>query len=237
MKLRFLLAAILAAPFLSPRAHADEDGDEEAAAIAHRYGIEDFNRLDALKFTFNIRETTTTVSRAWTWSLSSGKVALVSRVGGKPFTHAVNLQAAPGSPQDRRVTAWFESDRQWLLLPLEIVNDRNVDITIDEEQPLPIPPGNADCLIVDPVETATGPHADAHEIYYDAERIILQSVLRRGGSPTPALVLTWSDLARMGPILVSLRRKSADGRTEIWFSDVEVKLKGGQDWVRAKPGR
>ena len=237
MKLRSLLPALLLAFHALPIL-ADEDGNEEAAAIAHRYGVEEFGRIDALKFTFNVREGTTTVSRVWTWGVGSGKVSLATRTNGRPFTHALNLvSAAPPSPQDRRVAAWFESDRRWMLLPFQLVNDRNADITLEEELPLPVPPGIADCLIVDPVDSAHPPRADAYEIFYDPQRFILQTILRPNGAPTPSTVFVWSDLARVGPILVSLRRKTGDGRTEMWFSDVAVKLAGGPDWVAAKPGR
>jgi len=238
MKLHALFAAVVLTSLAALPALADEGGNEEAAAIAHRYGVEEFDRIEALKFTFNVREGTTTISRAWAWGVGSGKVSLATRIGVRPFTHALNLvSAAPPSPQDRRVAGWFESDRRWLLLPFQLINDRNADITLEEELPLPVPPGIADCLLVDPVETAHPPRADAYEIFYGPERFILQTVLRPNGAPSPSMVLVWSELARVGPIRVSLRRKTADGRTEMWFSDVAAKLAGGTDWIAAKPGR
>lgn len=239
MKIRALLAALLLTPLFIARARADEDGDDEAAAIVHRYGLENVEKLAALKFTFNVREGTATATRAWTWEIPSGKISLSTREAGKPVTLSFNLNApgAGNARQNRRANAWFENDREWLLLPLQIANDRNVDITLDEDEPLPVPPGTADCLVVDPVEMPNVPPADAHEIYFDSDRIIQQTVLRKNGSPTPTLVLQWSELAHAGPILVSLRRKTADARTEIWFTDVQVQLRDASDWVRARPGR
>jgi hypothetical protein len=231
MKAHLLLASLLALPVLSIHVHADEEGDDEVAALAHRYGMDHFDRIDSLKFTFNVREGTSTVTRHWEWDIAGGKVSLVT--GDKrPMHHTYSRSdmAAGKAALNRQVDGWFVADREWLLLPLKFVTDHGAEITLDEDQPLPVPPGTSDCVTVEYAD-----NGDAYEIYFDEDRVIRQSVFRKGESAAPAEIATWTDLVRIGPILVSLRHKSADGRKEIWYSDVEARIQGSRRWLRTTP--
>jgi hypothetical protein len=228
VKAYILLASLLALPLFTGQARADEEGDDEAAALAHRYGMDHFDRIETLKFTFNVREGTSTVTRDWTWDIAGGKVSL-STGGRQPWHYSYSPAdlSAGNEKVNRRVDDLFVSDHQWLVLPMQLVNEHGGEITLDDDQPLPIPPGTADCVTVEYADAG-----DSYEIYFDADRVIRQSVFRKSSSTAP-MVVTWSDLARVGPILVSLRHKSADGHTEIWFSNVAARLQGSNRWLKA----
>jgi hypothetical protein len=224
MKSQLSLALlVVASVFVSPL-RADEEGDDQAATIADTYGMDNFDRLDALKFTCNVRQGSTTESRAWTWDIAGHKVTLDTRQAGKPFHHVYD-------DVDRR----FEGDADWLLFPLRFTEDRPMEISLDEEQPLPIPPGTADELTIayGGDDSRAG---DTDEIYVDDDSgLIRQRVYRKGGAAVPTVVATWEDQERLGPIVVALRHKSRDGRTEIWFTNVEAKLQGSTAWVHPTP--
>ena len=229
----FLTAAAVVSPV-----RADEEGDDEAVAIAHHYGMDDFDRVEALKFTCNVRQGTTTVARTWNWDLTGHRVSLDTRQAGRPFHHVYDPRSV-GSGNGRRdaeVDRWFTADREWLLFPLRFTEDRNMEISLDEDQPLPIPPGRADLLTIDYAGDDSGA-GDTDEVYFDDEnRLIRQRVFRKGGAADPTLVATWDDHERLGPILVSLRHRSGDGRTEIWFTNVEARVRGSDTWIRPHPG-
>jgi hypothetical protein len=235
--LMLVLSAVclLAAP---ARARADEEGEDEAMAVAHRYGMDNFDRLTGLKFTFNVRRGTTTMSRSWQWDIEAGTVTVSTREAGKALKHSYRPTALSdgNAALNNKVDRWFVNDRYWLLFPLQITTDRGVDVSLDEAEPLPIPPGQADRITVVYAENVGYTPGDVYEIFLDDDRLVRQMVFRKGGSAVPTLTATWEDHARVGPILLSMRHKSADGGTEIWFSDVEARVKGSDAWVRPVPG-
>lgn len=236
MKAHLSLALlVVASAFVAP-VRADDEGDDEAAAIAQRYGMDEFDQVEALKFTCNVRHGSATESRAWTWDVAGNTVTVDTREAGKPFHHAFDPRTADRG-RDAELDRWFEDDLDWLLFPLRFDEDRPMDISFDEDQPLPLPPGTADELTID--YGGDDPRAgDTDEIYFDDEtRLIRQRVYRKGGAAVPTMVATWDDHERLGPLLVALRHKSGDGKTEIWFTNVEAKLQGSPAWVRPRPGR
>jgi hypothetical protein len=238
MRIVLFLAALLSAVWMPSACWADEEGEDEAMAIAHRYGMDDFGRVAALKFTFNVRRGTTTVSRSWLWNVESHKVSVATRENGKAFRHAYDPTLLSSGIPARNLQAdrWFVNDSYWLLFPYHLMNDRNMEITLEDDEPFPIPPGHGDQLTVVYAENVGYTPGDVYELFFDGDHLIRQMVFRKGGAATPTLVATWEDHATLGPLLVSLRHKSADPSVEIWFSDVHARLKGSDKWLKAAVG-
>ena len=214
----------------------------EAIRIAESYGVKNFTRVDALRFTFNVKRGTMTVERQWTWETKTGQVACVARQpDGSQLTHSYNhLDLAEGDRDlNRTVDAWFINDQYWLLFPFHLVWDSNVTLTPGGKKDLPIPPGTANYLFVQYAKTSGIGYTpgDAYDFFYDDVGAIRQWIFRKGGSAQPTLIATWQKPVSVGPIKICLDHRNADGTFRMWFSDVAVKLAGQDNWIPAENQR
>ena len=72
--------------------------------------------------------------------------------------------------------------------------------------------------------------AELCELFIDDDGLIAEWIYRRGGATTPTRMSTWEDHRRLGPLLVSLDHQGPDG-FRVWFSDVALMLRNGEDWL------
>ncbi|MBV9080242.1 MAG: hypothetical protein JO102_03890 [Elusimicrobia bacterium] len=230
-------AAVLAAVFCPARASAEEDGTEAAMAIADRYGIVGFGDIQELRFTFNVKRGTTTFARAWTWSPVDGTVSVDTMEAGKKFTHSYNQKQLEAGDRalNEKTDRWFVNDTYWLLFPLHLAWDRGLDLTLDEDEALPIAPGRANRLVADYTDMGGYTPGDVYEVYFGDDRLVKQWVFRRGGSPTPTVATTWEENAQLGPVILSMKHRSGDGSLVIWFSDVQARMKNSTAWISPRP--
>jgi hypothetical protein len=236
MKLLTLATALL---FLALPVRADEEGDDKAVAVAQRYGLES-DKIGALKFTCHVRVGTTTTTRTWSRDNSSGEIILVRKEGRKSVTKTFRPSGASNS--DPNVLVMYRKDHAWLLFPRELMNDRGMEIILDENEsfPIPVEPGDSepyrgDRLTLDYVGGKNDINARVIQLFLDHDNRIQQWTLRTSWKDSKPASFTWDEEAALGPIFVSLRRRSADGEQEIWFSDVEAKLRDSNDWLKAEP--
>lgn len=218
-------------------ARAEMDPAELANAVADRYGVPDMHDIGALKFTFHVRRGTAAVERSWVWDRQQRRVFVSTIENGRAFDHSYTPgRLDAGNPDDAKADRWFVNDSFWLLFPLHLATDPGLALSIEEGAALPIPPGRADRLTVAYPDSGGYTPGDAYDVYVDHDGTILQWVYRKSGG-APTLATTWEEHARVGPIVVSLLHRSADGGLEIRFTGVAARLSGREkdDWTRPRP--
>ena len=103
---------------------------------------------------------------------------------------------------------------------------------------LPIGNGAAEQIVMKyPSQGGGYAPGDTWELYVGADKRVEQMVYRRGGTPKPKVVIVaWNGNKKAGPLLVSTdHRGTADGKpVRISISDVSVKVKGSDDWIKAQ---
>ena len=103
---------------------------------------------------------------------------------------------------------------------------------------LPIGNGAAERLVMKyPSHGGGYAPGDTWELYVGADKRVEQMIYRRGGTAKPKVVIaTWAGYKKAGPLLVSTdHRGTADGKpVRISLSDVSVKVKGSDDWIKAQ---
>ena len=217
---------------------ATETAAKTAAVVAKAYGIGGFSDIDTIRFTFNIKIGDRQIQRKWSWRPEIDSVLFEGKLpSGNYATYAYlrrNLKQN-GAGISERVDRWFINDQYWLLFPLHLAWDRDLQITLAEGQPLPIQPGSASRLTVTYPKGVGYTPGDTYELYLDENNRIRQWVYRMGGAPEPARAATWENHVKAGPLVLSLEHNSADGNIRLWFSDVAVKLKGDESWITPEP--
>ncbi len=207
-------------------------GDEPAGKIAQAYGIQDFDRLEAIRYTFNVTINEKNIQRSWVWEPATGQVTFQGTgPDGKPMETSYNRKNS--NPYDKKIDHWFINDQYWLLFPFHLKWDPGITITEDGIQPLPIGSGSASRISVAyPADEGYTP-GDMYRLYYGPDYIIKQWTYHKGGAQEPTRAATWDQHAVVGPITISLMHRGADESFKLWFTDVAVKPVEGQAWVPA----
>jgi hypothetical protein len=208
--------------------------------IAKTYGLDKFEKVEAIRYTFNLQLPGVNISRSWVWQPKTGQVSYEARdKDGKPVkvTYVQSqLNAEPANVKDE-IDPAFLNDQYNLLFPLHVYWDSGADVQDKGMQKLPIGKGMAKQVVVKyPSEGGYTP-GDTWELYVGSDNRVEEFVYHRGGPTPPSVVIArWSGYKKAGPLLISTdRRGTADGKKlRFFFSDVSVKLVGSDRWVNAQ---
>jgi hypothetical protein len=204
--------------------------------LASAYGVESFDQVEELRYTFNVNLPDRVVSRTWSWEPKTDRVTFIRTAEqGGPITYERSILAGNASESIQKIDPQFVNDNYWLLFPLRLHWDRSAMVTVDETPVnLPIGTGQSKRMVVKyPANEGYTP-GDVYELFIDSSGRIAQWVYRKGGDPTPTRVTTWEDYKTLGPLTLSLDHRGPDGVFRVWFTDVSVRLAGKPDWVTAR---
>ena len=208
--------------------------------IAKTYGLDEFEKVEAIRYTFNLQLPGVNISRSWVWQPKTGQVSYEARdKDGKPVKVAYvqsQLNAEPANVKDE-IDPAFLNDQYNLLFPLHVYWDSGADVQDKGMQKLPIGKGMAKQVVVKyPSEGGYTP-GDTWELYVGSDNRVEEFVYHRGGPTPPSVVIArWSGYKKAGALLISTdRRGTADGKKlRFFFSNVSVKLVGSDRWVNAQ---
>jgi hypothetical protein len=187
--------------------------------LAEAYGIQKFDNVEELRYTFNIKLPDRTISRSWSWEPKKDRVTF------------------KGTAAQGGTLTYNRSD-----LTLRLFWDRSAAVTAYQiPVKLPMGSGQARRLVVKYPDNEGYTPGDVFELFVDKSYRIVQWIYRKGSDLRPAQVTwdnykvtTWEDYKTVGPLTLSLEHNTANGRIRVWFTDVAVRLAGKSDWITAK---
>jgi len=213
-----------------------------AEQIAKAYGLDSYERVDAIRYTFNLQLGPVTVSRSWVWEPKTGKISYEGKdKDGKPVSVSfVQSEVAADSPVVKDKIDWlFLNDNYWLILPFHVYWDSSgADVQDKGMHRLPLGKGSAKLVTVQYPKGGYTP-GDTWDLYIGHDNRIKEMVYHRGDpkSPVPGLVtVSWAGYKKAGPLLFSTEHLgTADGKQlHLFFSNVSVKLVGSKTWMNAR---
>lgn len=209
--------------------------------IAKTYGIDSWDKIDAVRYTWNGEITGLfKLSRTWTWEPKTNKVTFEGKdKDGKPTKVTYVRSELSGQPDNvKTVDSGFINDNYWFIFPFHAYWDTSATVTDKGMQKLPIGTGSADLVEVKyPQEAGGYTPGDTWNLYVGKDKRIEVLEFHHGGNVKPSLVIaTWTGYKKAGPLLVSTEhRGTADGKPlHVWFTGVEVKLAGSDTWMKAQ---
>jgi len=229
------------ATFLFPVALSAQQRPAIAEETAKEFGIDSFNQIEAIRWTFNLQLPGLNLSRSWVWEPKTGQVTYEGKdKDGKPVKVTYlrsQLSSQPANVKDD-IEPNFNNDQYWIVFPFHVIWDTSADVTDKGMQKLPLGKGTANQVVVKyPAEAGGYTPGDTWELFIGADKRVKEFVYRRGGSKKPSLVIAaWSDYKKAGPLLVAMdHRGNADGGAfRLYFSNVAVKVTGSNAWQEAK---
>ncbi len=208
--------------------------------LAKTYGLDSWDRIEAIRYTFNLQLPGLNLSRSWVWEPKSGQVTYEGKdKSGKPVkvTYLRSQLSSQSDDVKKDIDPGFINDQYWLVFPFHVSWDTSATVEDDGMQTLPLGKGSAEKVAVKyPSEGGYSP-GDTWELYVGPEGRVQEFVFHHGGSVKPSVVVaTWAGYKKAGPLLISTEhRGTADGKPmQLFFSNVSVKVTGSDDWVSAQ---
>ncbi|NBB78732.1 MAG: hypothetical protein GVY36_04705 [Verrucomicrobia bacterium] len=190
--------------------------------IAEATGIESFDQVRSLSYTFQARLGQKSVRREWTWRPQSDTVILHKRSDVGAVSYQRGQVEADESLAE--VDQQFVNDAYWLLFPFQVVWDDSVTIEALPARAAEVfPEAEAGLRVRYPDGVGYTP-GDVYDLFYDDNYRVTHWVFRKGGSATPTRSNYWVDYENFGGIDISLNRPSPDESFRIWFEDVSIDL-------------
>jgi hypothetical protein len=208
--------------------------------VAKTYGLDSWNQIEAIRYTFNIDNPGLNLSRTWVWEPKADRVTYEGKdKAGNPVkvTYVRSQLSTQPANVKNEVDPGFVNDNYWLLFPFHAYWDTSANVEDAGMQKLPLGKGSAERVVVKyPSEGGYTP-GDTWELYVGKDNRVQEFIYRRGGPKKPSVVpATWAGYKKAGPLLISTEhRGTADGKAlHLFFSDVSVKLTGSDSWMKAQ---
>lgn len=211
-----------------------------AEQLAKAYGLDAFDQVDAIRYTWNAQLPGLNASRTWTWEPKTNRVTFEGKdKDGKPVKVTYLRSQLDSQPANVKtdVDPGFINDNYWLLFPLHAYWDKNANIINQGTKPLPQGSGSAQLVSVKYPSDGGYTPGDTWDLYVGNDNRVEQMVYHRGGPKKPSTVIaSWEGYKKAGPLLISTDHNgTADGAAvHIYITDVAVRMAGSKDWVNAQ---
>src|SRR5690349_4110226 len=122
-----------------------------AEQIAKTYGLDSFDQVDAIRYTWNAQFPGFNAARTWTWEPKTNRVTFEGKdKDGKPVKVTYLRSQLDSQPANVKtdVEPGFVNDNYWLLFPLHAYWDKSANIINQGTRPLPQGSGSAQLVSV-----------------------------------------------------------------------------------------
>ncbi|PRY88988.1 hypothetical protein [Mongoliibacter ruber] len=183
--------------------------------VAAAYGIENFDKLNSIAYTWNVQVGPDVRTRDWKWNIKERTVYYAGP--DTSYTYSLDL------PKDElpQADAGFINDKYWLMYPFQLAWDSGYEYEVEENVDAPISGESTTKLtIIYNAEDGYTP-GDAYDLYLDGNKMIKEWVFRKGNGEA-GNAFTWESEKDFNGVTFATEHKNAEGVKFIWFTNIEV---------------
>lgn len=185
--------------------------------VAEAYGLDNFDKVKSIAFTFNINKDTIAAARNWVWDVKNDVVSFM-----KDSENITYRRDTITSDAMKKIDGMFTNDQYWLLFPYHLAWDSSMNVTIKENQPSPINKTALTMITAKYMGKEGYTPGDSYDLYVDSSHMIREWMFHKGGAAEPTIVTTWSEPVSMGGLKISTEHSNADSSFRIFFTGVKV---------------
>lgn len=185
--------------------------------VAYAHGFEHWDKVEEIKFTFNIDRDTEHFERSWEWRPKKNEVSLIKKGKRLDFNRDRIL-----SDQELAADKNFANDINWLLAPYSLVWDTH---KTHEEPVIEVAPISKDTLqkltvVYDSIaEYAAG---DAYDFYIDQNNMVKEWVYREDNSTSHCMATTWENFKDLEGLKIATMHQNENGVFRLYFTGIKI---------------
>ncbi len=186
--------------------------------IAKAHGIDHWNKVYKIDFTFNVDRDSTHFDRSWSWKPKANEVVLTTAADtiayNRKETDSLVLNADRG----------FINDKYWLLAPFNLVWDKDIKERIHTEKATSPISGESMQKLTIVYDNGKGGYTpgDAYDFYFGDDYLIREWVFRKSNTPEPSLITTWEDYKEVNGLKVATMHVRNEGAWKLFFTNLKV---------------
>ena len=224
--MRTTIALLLALIFLNACKNDASDSSVQtidsqptvAEKIAMAHGINTWDKVSELQFSFNVERDGNTFSRAWIWNPKSDRVTAVS--AQDTLTYFRSTIDSTAIAADRG----FINDKFWLLIPFQMVWDDGLTISEPVKEKSPIQNKELNKIVLTYSDEGGYTPGDAYDIYYNDSYLIEEWIFRKGNADEPSLICSFESYKDINGLKFATEHKKPDADWNLFFTDIRVTL-------------
>ena len=219
-----ILALAICCSFTACERETEDSPQEAMVKIARAAGVDGFEAVDSMSYTFHADLGEKTVARSWVWLPETDKVTLHGETDSEDVSYLRSEVSSDETGKLATIDQQFVNDLYWLIFPLQVAWDSGVVIEPLPEDAAGVVPEVPSGLRVRYSDGVGYTPGDVYDLFYDKDFRVTHWVFRKAGSAEPTRVSEWKDYQSFGPLSISLNRLSPDNSVRIWFDGVSVEL-------------
>jgi hypothetical protein len=190
-----------------------------AEKIANAHGYNHWKNVSKIEFTFNVNKDSSHSQRSWRWEPKSN---IVSFLAGKDSI--ITYNRAKIDTTKINIDKDFINDKFWLLIPFQLVWDKNASISEPTKAEAPISKSTMNKITLTyPSDGGGYTPGDAYDLYFGEDYLIKEWVFRKGNNETPSLINTFENYQVYNDLKIATAHKIPSG-TSINFTNINVVL-------------
>ncbi len=192
------------------------DKESITTKIAYANGFENFEKVNQLDFTFNVKVNDTVRSqRSWKWYPKENKIELTEK--GETFSY---IKKDTLDEQAKAADQKFINDTYWLLFPYQLMWSE-FNFEFNQTATAPISQQQMQGLTVNYSGDGGYTPGDTYLLYLSDDLMVKEWTYESAGGRI--LTATWEDYETYNGIKISKMHKSPDESFQLYFTDIEVK--------------
>jgi len=194
-----------------------------AEKIAQAHGLEYWNNVNEIQFTFNVDRGENHFERTWKWQPKANYVvSMVSKDSITMYTRNIK-ELSETNPKMIDVDKSFINDKFWLLIPFQLVWDEGITISKSVKEIAPISKTELNKIILTYGNNGGYTPGDAYDIYFDETYMIKEWTYRKGNSKASSMTTTFENYEDFNGIKIAKDHKMAEGNFNLFFSNIKIK--------------
>lgn len=190
-----------------------------AESIALRHGIDNWENVKELRFTFNVARGESGYNRSYIWETQTDDVTYISEGDTLQYNRNASLDSLSLQADMR-----FVNDSFWLLAPYKLIWDEETLISDAERALAPISGDslNKVTLVYSAIAGGYTP-GDAYDFFFTDDFLIKEWTYRRENSEQPSLSTQWSEIKDLGGLELATSHTDSIGSFKLFFTNLSVK--------------
>jgi hypothetical protein len=186
-------------------------------SIAKKYGIDQWDEVSRVAFTFNVSRGDRHFERSFIWDPKTSDVIYMSATD----TISYNRNASLDSLQVLADKA-FINDSYWLFSPFKLVWDEGVTFSEERNVIAPISSDTLNKLTILYEGDGGYTPGDAYDFYFSEDHMIREWAYRGGNTEKASTTTSWMQLESFNGIQLNTVHQDSTGNFKLYFTNISI---------------